>query len=131
MKISEMKTSADVLEADLRDPEFRSEWDRTAFARAVALEVVSYRAKHELSQRTLARLLGMTQPQLARLEAGAHNPTIDTLARIAETLDIEFAIDIHPRRREPKLLSAGAKARNAIVAHQADAASILLATAPG
>jgi transcriptional regulator with XRE-family HTH domain len=101
MKLSDMKTSEQVLEEELRDPEFQREWDRTAVARAVALKVLAFRTEHGLSQRTLAKKLDMTQPQLARLEAGEHNPTIDTLARLAQTLDLEFAIDIHPRQRRP------------------------------
>jgi transcriptional regulator with XRE-family HTH domain len=127
MKLSDMKTSEQVLADELCDPDFRREWDRTTVARAVALKVVSYRAEQRLSQRALAKNLGMTQPQLARLEAGEHNPTIDTLARLAQTLDIEFAIDVHPRRREPKLLSGRAKGRNAIAAYETGAAAVLLA----
>jgi ribosome-binding protein aMBF1 (putative translation factor) len=114
MKLSDMKTSEQVLAKELRDPEFQREWDRTAVARAVALKVLTYRTDHELSQRALAKKLNMTQPQLARLEAGEHNPTIDTLARLTQTLDIEFAIDIHPRK-------------NAIASYETDTAAILLA----
>ncbi len=127
MKLSDMKTSEQVLAEELRDPDFRREWDRTTVARAVALKVLAYRTEHGLSQRGLAQKLGMTQPQLARLEAGEHNPTIDTLARLAQTLDIEFAIDVHPRQREPKLLSGRAQGKNAIASYETDTAAILLA----
>lgn len=126
MKLSDMKTSEKVLADQLCDPAFRREWDRTAVARAVALQVLTYRTEHGLSQRTLAKQLGMTQPQIARLEAGEHNPTIDTLARLAQALDIEFVIDVHPRQREPKLLSGRARDGNAIASYETDGAAILL-----
>ncbi|MGH2694922.1 MAG: helix-turn-helix domain-containing protein, partial [Actinomycetota bacterium] len=58
--------------------------------------LIGYRAEHGLSQTTLAERLGMKQPAIARLEAGEKNPTWDTLARISETLRIEFVIDIVP-----------------------------------
>jgi transcriptional regulator with XRE-family HTH domain len=122
-----MKLSEQMLAEEVRDPEFQREWDRTAVARAVALKVLTYRTEHGLSQRALAKKLGMTQPQLARLEAGEHNPTIDTLARLAQTLDLEFAIDIHPRQRVPKLLSGRAQGRNAIASYETDTAAVLLA----
>jgi transcriptional regulator with XRE-family HTH domain len=122
-----MKTSKQVLAEELRDPDFQREWDRTTVARAVALKVLAYRTEHSLSQRGLAQKLGMTQPQLARLEAGEHNPTIDTLARLAQTLDIEFAIDVHPRQRQPKLLSGRAQGKNAIASYETETAAILLA----
>lgn len=127
MKLSDMKTSEQVLAEELRDPELQREWDRTAVARAVALKVLTYRTEHGFSQRALAKKLDMTQPQLARLEAGEHNPTIDTLARLAQTLDLEFAIDIHPRERAPKLLSGPAQGRNAIASYETDTAAVLLA----
>jgi transcriptional regulator with XRE-family HTH domain len=127
VKLSDMKTSEQVLAEELRDPAFRREWDRTAVARAVALKVLAYRTEHGLSQRALAQKLDMTQPQLARLEAGEHNPTIDTLARLAQTLDIEFAIDVHPRQREPTLLSGHARSKNAIASYQTDTATVVLA----
>ncbi len=127
MKLSDLKTSEQVLAEELRDPEFQREWDRTAVARAVALKVLTYRTDHGLSQRALAKKLNMTQPQLARLEAGEHNPTIDTLARLAQTLDLEFAIDVHPRQRAPKLLSNRAQSKNAIASYETETAAILLA----
>lgn len=127
MKLSEMKTSRQILETELSDPEFRREWERTTIARAVALKVTAYRAEHGLSQRALARHLGMTQSQLSRLEAGDHNPSIETLARLADTLDVEFAIDIHPRRRAPKLLSGHTQAKHGIAAYRTDTAAVLLA----
>lgn len=127
MKLSDMKTSEQALAEDLRDPRFQREWNRTAVARAVALKVLTYRTDHGLSQRALAKKLDMTQPQLARLEAGEHNPTIDTLARLAQTLDLEFAIDIHPRERTPTLLTGRARGKNAIASYETDTAAVLLA----
>lgn len=127
MKLSELKTSEQVLTEELRDPDFRREWDRTTIARAVALKVLSHRTQHGLSQRALAKKLDMTQPQLARVEAGEHNPTIDTLARLAQALDIEFAIDVRPRQREPRFLSGRAKCRDAIATYDTGAAAVLMA----
>lgn len=127
VKLSNIKTSKQVLAEELRDPEFQREWNRTAVARAVALKVLAFRTAHGFSQRALAKKLCMTQPQVARLEAGEHNPTIDTLARLAQTLNIEFAIDVHPRQRPPKLLSGRAQGRNAIASYETDTAAVLLA----
>ena len=127
MKLSDMKTSEQVLTDELLDPAFKAEWDRTAVARAVALKVLTYRTEHVISQRALAQKLGMSQPQIARIEAGEHNPTIDTLARIADALDIEFAIDVRPQRREPKLISKRARTRDAIASYTTGKATVVLA----
>ncbi len=96
-------------------------------ARAIALKVLTYRTEQHLSQRALAEKLGMTQPQIARIEAGEHNPTIDTLARIAQALDIEFAIDVRPCAREPKFINKRAQARDAVASYVTGYATVLLA----
>ena len=44
-----------------------------------------------MSQRKLARLVGMQQPAICRLERGDKNITIDTLFRVADALDLEIA----------------------------------------
>ena len=40
----------DVLRNDPENESLRAEWDRTAFARAVALRVVRFRVDHDLSK---------------------------------------------------------------------------------
>lgn len=89
------KTGKEVLDSLLEDPEFRREWERTALARAVAIEVIRYRAEHGISQTELGRRLGMHQPAIARLEEGEHNPSIDMLRRLSEKLGIDLNINIH------------------------------------
>jgi len=96
MKISEMPTADEVLAGHLENPEFRREWERTTLARAVSLKVVAYRAEHGLSQSALGRKLEMSQPAIARLEMGEHEPTFATLSKLARGLGINFHIEITP-----------------------------------
>jgi len=95
--------ASESLKKRLRDPEFRREWERTALARAVGLRLVEYRADNGLSQSALARKLQMQQPAIARLEAGDHNPSVDTLTRLSQGLGIDFHIDITPEHVEVQL----------------------------
>lgn len=103
MNRDELIPDEQVLTEDLRDPEFRAEWERTALARWLAVEVAHYRAEHDLSQRQLAERLGVQQPDVARMETGEHTPTLDRLIRVAKGLDIELMIDIRPQGRAAKL----------------------------
>ncbi len=89
----------EVLERDLRqDPRFRAYWERTAVARAVAIEVIGYRSKYRLTQAALARKLGVSQPYVARLEDGEHSPRIETLRKLSDALGLAFAIEVRPHR---------------------------------
>lgn len=129
MKLSDLPTHEEVLAEHLdADPEYRREWERTALARAVAVKAISYRAEHGLSQTALAKRLRMTQPAVARLESGEHNPTFPTLLRLSDALGIELAIDIAPTGKEPQLIRQRAR-RNALEAFEGDGCSVVVAAA--
>lgn len=127
MKLKNLPAQKEILEEDLRDPEFRAEWERTALARAIASKVVAYRVEHGLSQRALAARLGMKQPAIARLEGGQHNPSLDTLFRLVRTLDIEIVVDLVPPRRSPKLVTKAAQTTHAVERVAADEYALLIA----
>jgi transcriptional regulator with XRE-family HTH domain len=102
--LDELLSLDEVIAEHNEDPVFRAEWERTAPARALAIELVKYRTRHGLSQSALARRLGMSQPAVARMELGEHLPTLTTLARVARALDVEIAVDVLPPGRESVLL---------------------------
>lgn len=70
----------------------------------------------------------MTQPAIARLEGGEHNPTFPTLLRLSDALGIEFAIDITPTGKEPKLIGQRAR-RNALETFDGEGCSVVVAAA--
>jgi len=47
------------------------------------------RLKRKISQSDLARLVGMTQPDISAIEAGRKNITLETLIRLCKTLNIK------------------------------------------
>jgi len=72
-------------------------------ARWLAVEVVHFRSKHDLSQRKLAERLGVHQSDVARMETGEHTPSLSRLIRVARGLDIELMIDIRPQKKAARL----------------------------
>ncbi len=94
MKLSELSALAEVVDRQREDPEFRAEWDRSAFAREIAIRIARYRADRGLTQTELARAVGMKQPVIARLERGEQPPSLATLARITAGTGIEFHLDV-------------------------------------
>ena len=95
MKLSSMRTADQVVQEHRRkDPEFRAEWDRAAFAREVAIAVIRYRAEHGMSQRGLAHVTGLAQPAIARLEKADHQPSLDTLAKLSIGTGIAFRVEV-------------------------------------
>ncbi len=85
-----------------------------------------YRTDRRLSQRDLAKLLEMKQPQVARLERGDVNPGLETLMRLAGALDIEFKIDVRPTNRKAGLATRRAEVE-ALTSCEADGVVLLVA----
>ena len=97
MKLSDLRNADAVHQDDLaNDPDYRREYLETRFANQVAIQVIRWRTEHGLTQTKLAEMLGMRQPNIARLEAGEHTPSLDTLSRLSSGLGISFNIAIDP-----------------------------------
>jgi DNA-binding XRE family transcriptional regulator len=90
------KTAVQLAAADARDVEVAAELARTAVANQLAILVIGYRVEHGLTQTALARLLGVSQPAVARLESGDHEPSVTTLARLSERLGVTLRLELSP-----------------------------------
>jgi ribosome-binding protein aMBF1 (putative translation factor) len=98
VKPSELRSAEDIHEQDMRDLDYRREYKRTRLANDVAIKVIRYRVDHGLSQSALAKILGMRQPHVARLESGQHEPSLSTLARLSTALGLDFSVTVKPNR---------------------------------
>ena len=59
------------------------------------------RVQHGLSKTELARRARMTQPAVARFEAGGTVPTLPVLARLARSLEAELTVQLTPSSSVP------------------------------
>ena len=53
--------------------------------------IIARRNEMSISQRELARFVGMKQPAICRLERGDKNITVDTLFRVTDALNLQIA----------------------------------------
>lgn len=93
-KPSRSKAASSLAAEEAGDPEVAAELARTAVANQLAILVIQYRVDHDLTQTALARKLGMSQPAVARLEAGDHEPSVATLMRLARLLGITLRLQL-------------------------------------
>lgn len=68
-----------------------------------------HRQFNDLSQQQLAELLGVKQPQIARLESGFVEPSLATLKRISERLGIDFTIEVKSGNVEARVTRPGSR----------------------
>lgn len=88
-------TLDDYLKKQLKDPEFRKEWEKSEAAYQVTKALIEARLKDKISQRELAKKVGTTQAVISRIENMNVSPSIGLLQRIAislgRKLEIKFA----------------------------------------
>src|SRR5260370_28129967 len=95
----EFKKATDLqrhLEEQLKDQEFKKYYDEFGTQLEVAYAILQLRKKAKLSQSELAKKIGTSQGNVARIESGNDIVTVDRLHRILEAtkrdLEIEFLI---------------------------------------
>ena len=81
-------------EKQLKDPEFRREWESLQPEFEIMKAIATARQSAGITQKELSERTGITQADISRLENGSANPSLKTLQRLAEgmgmTLKLEF-----------------------------------------
>jgi HTH-type transcriptional regulator / antitoxin HipB len=85
--------------ARMGSPAAAEAYEQTRLRFELAQAVRSRREELGLSQRQLAERAGMTQPGIARFEAGGTTPTIPVLERLAAALELRLTIALGPDER--------------------------------
>src|SRR5271169_6368819 len=86
------KFPSDILPSKQRKFIIRTEQDpKKVLAWAVAQKVKSERMRQGLRQEDLAKRAGIKRPNIARLEKGFHMPSISTLQKVAQALNLDMS----------------------------------------
>ncbi len=84
------------LAEQLKDPEFKREWDALAGERELKNSVKRARKKRKISQKTLSEKTGIAQSDISRIENGYSNPSWETILRLAEGLGMKVKLVFEP-----------------------------------
>lgn len=84
------------LEEQLKDPEFRAEYEALEPEFAIVQAMIDARKKTGLTQKQLSEKTGITQSDISKLENGDGNPSIKTLQRLAAGMDMVLHIEFRP-----------------------------------
>ena len=90
------KNFRDTLNEQLRDPEFKAEWDALEPERQIIRAMLEGRERADLTQQELAEATGITQADISRLENGTANPSLRTLKRLASGMGMRLKVDFVP-----------------------------------
>lgn len=87
------------LEEEMKDPEFRAIWEKTAPAEEFGLAVALAREERGMTQEALAAAAGIKRPMIARIEKGNQAPTMPTVLKFVRAFGASLAIDPSGRMR--------------------------------
>lgn len=93
--VSNMKFD-DYLNEQLKDPEFKKEWDDIQPEMDVIRAMIDARIAQNLTQNDLAKRTGINQADISKLENGTRNPSLKMLKRLAAGMGMQLKIDFVP-----------------------------------
>ncbi len=92
-----MKTLNDMLEKQLKDEEFRKEYEAIQPEMDVIRAIVDARASQNLTQKELAERTGINQADISKIENGTRNPSLNLLKRLADGMGMTLQIEFIPK----------------------------------
>lgn len=86
----------DFLAEQLKDPEFRKEYEALQPEHAVIQAMIDARRASGLTQKELSERTGIAQGDICKLERGNANPSIKTLQRLAIGMGMVLRVEFIP-----------------------------------
>ncbi len=94
MKKGKVRTFQSRLREDIKDPEFKTYYQKERQALRLAMKIAELRNQKGLSQQELAKLMGTSQQAISRIESGEYEGfTLKTLEKIAEATGMRVKIE--------------------------------------
>ena len=82
------------LENNMKDPEFKKEWDDLELEYQVQAELIIARLECNMTQAELAKKSGIRQSNISRIENGNAIPRLDTLEALAMAMGKSLKISM-------------------------------------
>ncbi|MCL2014284.1 MAG: helix-turn-helix domain-containing protein [Oscillospiraceae bacterium] len=80
----------------LKDPEFRAEYESLEPEFSIVLAINEARRNTGITQSQLAARTGIDQSDISRIETGDANPSLNTLKRLAAGMDMRLKLEFLP-----------------------------------
>ena len=91
-----MSEFRELLNEQLKEPEFKKEWNDIQPEMDVIRAMIDARIKQNLTQKELASRTGIDQADISRLENGTRNPSLKMLKRLAAGMGMALKIEFVP-----------------------------------
>jgi len=97
-----MSEFRELLNEQLKDPEFEKEWNEVQLEMDVIRAMVDMRIKQNLTQKELASRTGIDQADISKLKNGTKNPSLKLLKKLAAGMGMQLKIEFVPMQATRK-----------------------------
>ena len=97
-----MSEFRELLNEQLKDPEFEKEWNEIQPEMDVIRAMIDMRIKQNLTQKELALCTGIDQADISKLENGTKNPLLKLLKKLAAGMGMQLKIEFVPMQATRK-----------------------------
>lgn len=91
-----MRTFRDSLNERLKDENFKREYEQIQPEMEIIKTLVAARKEQNMTQSDLAKVTGINQADISKLENGNRNPSLNMLKKLAEGLGMQLKIEFIP-----------------------------------
>ncbi len=95
-----MSEFQDFLQEQLKDEEFKREYDSIQPEMDIIGAIIDARTSLNMTQKELAERTGMNQADISKLENGTRNPSLKLLKRLADGMDMNLQLVFTPKKME-------------------------------
>lgn len=95
-----MKTLDQYMSEQLKDEEFRKEWENSRSELDVMRAIVDARTSQNLTQKELSERTGINQADISKLENETRNPSLNLLKRLADGMDMMLELKFVPKPKQ-------------------------------
>lgn len=92
-----MSDLREYLSRQLKNPEFKKEWDALEPEFNMIQAMIDARKRCNMTQKELAERTGIDQSDISKIETGNANPSLSTLKRLAEGMDMILKLEFVPK----------------------------------
>lgn len=92
-----MKTLNEMLSEEMKNDEFRKEYEAIQPELDVIRAMVDARNSVNMTQKELSERTGISQADISKIENGTRNPSLNLLRRLAEGMGMTLKIEFVPK----------------------------------
>lgn len=92
-----MKTLNEMLSEEMKNDEFRKEYEAIQPELNVIRAMVDARNSVNMTQKELSERTGISQADISKIENGTRNPSLNLLKRLAEGMGMTLKIEFVPK----------------------------------